>query len=149
MMGVTNRITPFPGHGMLIGPETHSLGKGAGGKDLLLRSRDDYKLWHSIIVATKQGRIWQSPEAARVYVNYGRMVADCFWCKKGMLTRPDWAFAGCIECGAFYEGDKLIFPSDPRIFEALLARPDRVNQHWDHLQTADDLIYENKEILKL
>jgi hypothetical protein len=148
-MSVTNNVTPFPGHGMLIGPETYSLGKNNHGRDILLRSADDYRLWHQLIVVTKQGKVWQSPEPVLVYVNYGKWVANCYWCKSGMLTRPDWAFAGCTECGAYYEGELLVFPTDPRIVEALLARPARDTQHWDHLQSADDLIYENKEILKL
>jgi hypothetical protein len=148
-MSVTNNVTPFPGHGMLLGPEQFSLGKTPQGRDMLLRNAEDYRLWHSIIVATKQGKIWRSPEAVKVYINFGKWVADCHWCKKGMLTRPDWAFAGCTECGAYYEGELLAFPTDPRIVEALLARPSRDTQHWDDLQTADDLIRENKEILKL
>jgi hypothetical protein len=147
-MSVTNNRTPFPGHGMLIGPETYTLGRGPGG-DHLLKDRDDYILWHRMVVAGRKGQTWKSPEPTVVLVNHGKWQAQCHWCKKFMLTRPDWNLACCSECGAYYEDAQLVFPDDPLIVEALLARPDRDTQHWDCLQSADDLIKENKEILKL
>lgn len=139
---------PFPGHGMLIGPETFSLGV-VDGRQLLLKNAGDYRLWHALVVNSRKGTTWRSTRSTLVYVNYGRWVADCCWCKKGMLTRPDWAIACCSECGAYYDKELLTFPQNPRIVEALLARPDRDTQNWDHLQTAEDLIRENKEILQL
>ena|SRR5687767_8540210 len=148
-MSVTNGRTPFPGHGMLLGPEMYTLGSDIRGNPIFLQTRDDYFLWLSMHVARRKGQAWKSTAAAKVYVNFGKWVADCHWCKKGMLTRPDWQLACCSECGAYYEGEQLIFPSDPLVIQALLARPDRDTQHWDDLQTADDLIRENKEILQL
>ena len=139
-------MNPFPGHGMLLGPEQFTLGTGPTGNPIPLRSRADYLLWHRIIVTQRQGQVWRSPEAVKVFVNFGKWVAKCYWCHEGMLTRPDWNLACCTECGAFYEDDKLIFPSDRRIVEALLARPSRANQHWDDQQTADDLLRENEEL---
>ncbi len=147
-MGVTNNRTPFPGHGMLLGPEMYSLGR-VGNKDRTLLTRDDYLLWHAMVVSSRKGSTWKSPEAVTVLINHGKWMAECFWCHKFMLTRPDWRLACCSECGAYFENEQLIFPSDPLIVEALLARPDRDTQHWDDKQTSADLIHENKEILKL
>lgn len=149
MSEFTNDRTPFPGHGMILGPEEYSLGTTPQGQQLFLRNREDYMLWLTIIVTTKKGKVWKSPEAVDAYINYGKWKAQCFWCKSYMLTRPDWNLACCTDCGAFYEDEQLRFPSDDRIVQALLVRPQRDTQHWDNKQTAEDLIFENKEILQL
>jgi len=139
---------PFPGYARLTGPET-LVYKTPLGSLFEVHSVDDYRKWHEMVVTVREGKTWASPEGVVAYVNHGRWVVDCHWCKKGVLTRPDWAFAGCAECGAYYEADKLTFPSDPRIEEILRMRPDRDSQHWDSKQTADDLLRENEEELKL
>jgi hypothetical protein len=140
--------SPFPGYPRLIGPET-LIYKKSDGTIFEVKNALDYRHWHQMVVTSKQGETWASPEGVVAYVNFGRWVVDCHWCKKGILTRPDWAFAGCAECGAYYEADKLTFPSDPRIEELLRKRPDRDSQHWDSKQTADDLLRENEEELHL
>ena len=132
--------SPFPGYRHLIGPETLIF------RAFEVHSCEDYRHWHRLVVSSKQGQTWASPEGIEVYINYGRWVADCFWCKRGVLTRPDWAFAGCAECGAYYESDKLTFPADPCVVKLLLLRPNRDNQNWDSKQTSEDLLRENKEM---
>ena len=135
----------FPGYPRLLGPET-LVYKLPSGELFEVRSAEDYRMWHLFVVTAKQGETWASPESAVAYVNFGRWLVNCHWCKKGVLTRPDWALACCAECGAYYTADKLTFPSDSRIEELLRLRPNRDNQHWDDKQTADDLLRENKEL---
>ena len=131
----------FPGYTRLIGPESLSLGEY-----LSVRTPDDYRRWHLLRVTLANAQPWTSPEKVTAYVNYGRWMVNCFWCKKGVLTRPDWGIAFCATCGAQYEQGMVIFPTDSNIERALLKRPDPDTQHWDDKQTAEDLLRENKEL---
>ena len=140
--------SPFPGYPRLTGPET-LVYKSPLGTLFEVRCVEDYRKWHEMVVTSRQGETWASPEGCIAYVNFGRWVINCYWCKKGVLTRPDWMFAGCAECGAYYEADKLTFPRDQRIEELLRKRPDRDTQHWDNKQTAEDLLRENEQELQL
>ncbi len=130
----------FPGYVRLVGPESLTIGS------LRVQSVNDYRQWQAMSVALSNAKTWQSQEKAKAYVNFGRWLIDCVWCKKGVLTRPDWGVAFCATCGARYEQGMVIFPSDPRIENALLLRPNPDTQHWDDRQTAEDLLRENKEL---
>ena len=138
-------MSGFPGYVRLQGPEQLAIGQY-----LSVRSPGDYHRWHVIVVTLRQGQPWDSQMPTVAYVNYGKWVADCYWCKKGMLTRPDWGIACCGECGARYAAGMVQFPSDAAVIERLLlVRPNRDNQHWDNKQTAADLERENREELQL
>lgn len=137
----------FPGYRILQGPETLlNLGTDLLGQVVKINTPEDYKLWQRFNVLTRGDKIW-TPDNPHVlaYINHGRWVINCVACHKGVLTRPDWNLACCSECGAIYEGT-ITFPQDPRIEQLLKLRPDRSTQSWDHLQTAEDLLRENKEL---
>ena len=135
----------FPGYTQLVGPETFWLDDKTP-----VRCARDYELWHLMLVVTNKKRVWQSGLPCTAYINHGRCVADCVWCKKGMLTRPDWGIACCAQCGAKY--DTVIFPSDEewaQVLSAIFVRPNPDTQNWDNKQTAADLLRENREELHL
>lgn len=136
---------PFPGYTRLVGPESLTLDGVTP-----VRTPDDYALWQRIHVVTKGAKVWKSEARVDAYINFGRWVADCFWCKKGMFTRPDWGCAYCAQCGARYETGYVIFPDDVlEILAAILVRPDPDTQGWDNKQTVQDLLRENREELHL
>ncbi len=136
-------MAEFPGYTRLKGAETLAIGSFA------VTSPLRYKQWHELLVMAASAKSWVTQQQVKAYVNFGRWVADCYWCKKGMLTRPDWGIAYCATCGAQYEKGSVIFPEDPEVERALLARPDPDTQHWDDKQTAADLWRENQEELHL
>ena len=133
----------FPGYKRLKGAEILAIGKFS------VTSPEFYKHWQTLLVSASNAKTWPSLEKIKAYVNYGKWVANCFWCKKGVLTRPDWGVAYCPTCGAQYEKGMVIFPADQEIERLLCLRPDPETQHWDDLQTADDLLRENREELLL
>jgi hypothetical protein len=138
---------PFPGYGHLVGPESFWLDEKTP-----VRCARDYELWHRIFVTSQRKKVWQSEAKCTAYINRGRIVADCYWCKKGMFTRPDWGIACCAQCGAKYAPGMVVFPEDVEwalILEALLVRPDPETQNWDNKQNAADLWRENREELHL
>lgn len=140
-------MSKFPGYSRIQGPETHyTLGTDGAGNVIRVQTAEDYKLWHRVIILSRNDKIW-TPDLNQliVRINHGRWVADCTACNTGMLTRPDWNLACCSVCGAIYEGT-LKFPADSRIEALIRLRPDITTQHWDHLQTAEDLLRENQEL---
>jgi hypothetical protein len=134
----------FPGYSALVGPETLNV---AG---RFVNSPRAYELWHKVLVALGKAQTWESLVPIVAYVNHGRWVALCHWCKKGILTRPDWGVAYCAQCGAKYGKGWVKFPENhEEITKALVVRPDPETQNWDNKQTVDDLIRENREELHL
>jgi hypothetical protein len=135
-------IEHFPGYPSLVGPESLSIPS----HELYVRTVDDYNMWHLLIVTAKKGKVWITHRRREAYINHGRWVIDCAWCQKGVLTRPDWGVANCIECGARYPAGTIAFPDDPSIQHLLLLRPVVETQNWDNKQTAADLLKENEEL---
>lgn len=141
----------FPGYARLIGPEQLTIDGN------VVTSAALYLLWHTSIVTGRGGKPWDTTAPpGRPYVNEGRCLVTCYWCKNGMLTREDWAVAFCGECGARYRG--IAFPSNFQDIERLLCqRPDRTTQHWGvppllpnrYEQTAEEIAQENREELGL
>lgn len=145
-------MSAFPGYARLIGPEQYTIATVGQ-----VQSPEDYRLWHTLVVTMRHGKPWDSPHPpGRVHVNEGRWVCACFWCKKGMLTRPDWAVAYCAECGARYLD--VVFPANyGEIERVLCARPQRESQNWGippempdrYEQAVEELVRENREELGL
>lgn len=140
----------FPGYDRILGPETLSAG------DRLVRTPRDYLMWQAALVIVRGGRVWAPKTPVAVYINAGRYVADCPYCRKGMLTRPDWGIACCGECGAYYRREFVIFPDDISAAAAILQRrPNRDSQNWRNphdprpFQSIADLERENREELHL
>lgn len=87
-----------------------------------------------------------------VYVNHGRWVVDCPFCRAGQFaSRSDHRFY-CAECqnaaigGVFV---KTVWPKDAaKIEEALLERPNLLNQNWVPGETVKQLHAEHKEAIK-
>lgn len=130
----------FPGYASLVGSESLSL------NDFHVQSPGDYNMWQLIVVTAKKGKVWSTKRQVVAYINHGRWIVDCAWCTRGMLTRPDWGIANCIQCGARYDQGTIAFPADENIVRALLIRPIPETQNWDEKQTAADLWRENKEL---
>lgn len=79
------------------------------------------------------------------YVNDNRWIADCPRCGAGIAVHPEWAFAGCLGCGAAFA--HVAAPAHwPEIESVLLARPPR-NRHWHVGETLDQLRAENRQHL--
>jgi ribosomal protein L37AE/L43A len=110
------------------------------------QSAADYEWWQTIVITRSKGQVWTALVEIRARINHGRWVADCHYCKKGMLTRPDWGTACCAQCGARYAAGFVKFPEDPRIEQLIKLRPDPTTQNWDDKQTARDLELENEEL---
>lgn len=140
----------FPGYTRLMGPETLALTP-----DRRVQSPRDYRLWQFVIVGSRGGTVWTTRTKVRAYINAGRWVAVCAYCRKAMFTRPDWRIACCGECGAFYGDDAVVFPLQVLLDEVvplLLKRPNRDTQNWGspHLdrpiQTPSEVARENVEV---
>lgn len=132
-------IKRFAGYRFLLGPEQLCLSPGRR-----VSSPEEYLGWHVSIVTQRGGDPWDSPEPTKARINHGRWIADCFWCKTGMLTRPEWGIAYCGECGARYHKEQVEFPEDYSLIEALLLRRvQRAQQNWDSRQTLNELAEEN------
>ena len=130
----------FTGYCFLQGPEQLLLEPGRR-----VTSREEYLAWHISAVTFRGGNVWDSPEQVKTYINHGRWVADCFWCKNGMLTRPDWRLACCSECGARYHLGRIVYPKNYKAIEKiLLRRVRRDQQNWDDRQSVGELEKENK-----
>ncbi len=134
-------IKRFVPYRFLLGPE-QLLSLSPGRR---VSSPAEYLGWHAQHVTARGGEPWDSPEPTKAYVNHGRWVADCAWCKTGMLTRPEWGVAYCGECGARYHKDHVAFPEEHEALEtALLSRLRREQQNWDDRQTVEELERENR-----
>lgn len=133
------RFAPYK---FILGPEQLSLSPGRR-----VSSPAEYAAWQMSHVTRRGGDAWDSPESIKAYVNHGRWVADCFWCKTGMLTRPAWGVAYCGECGARYGPGLVDYPSDrdqQLIERTLLRRVRREQQNWDDRQSVEELAGENQ-----
>ena len=129
----------FTGYRFLLGPEQLLFGPGQR-----VSSPEEYLAWHVSVVTRRGGDPWDSPEPTKAYVNHGRCVANCVWCKTGMLTRPDWGLACCGECGARYSPERVHFPEHyDAIEKILLVRVRRDQQNWDDRQGVAELEKEN------
>ncbi len=130
----------FPGYRFLLGPEQLLLSPGRR-----VSSPAEYLGWHVSVITGRGGDPWDSPEPTKARVNWGRWVADCFWCGTSMLTRPTWGVAYCGECGARYHKDQVGFPEDHEAIEKiLLRRVRRDQQNWDNRQSTAELAQENR-----
>ena len=130
----------FAGYRFLLGPEQLLLSPGRR-----VSSPAEYLGWHVSIIVNRGGNPWDSPEGVEARVNWGRWVADCFWCGTAMLTRPEWNVAFCGECGARYREDQVKFPADHKAIEKiLLRRVQRRQQNWDKRQSVGELEQENQ-----
>lgn len=135
----------FPGYSHLKGPETLWLDA-----ETPVSTPTHYRMWQGVLVKLSGASVWLSEGGTEAFVNQGRWLAICRWCKKGMLTRPDWGIACCAQCGAWYPEGLVKFPENVgEITAALLVRPDPDSQNWDNKQTVEDLLRENREDLKL
>ena len=131
----------FAPYRFILGPEQLSASAGRP-----VSTPEDYLGWHTTIVTSRGGTPWDSPEPTRARVNHGRWLADCFWCKGGILTRPEWGVAYCGECGARYRKGQVVFPTNhAAISRALSRRVRRDQQNWDDRQTVEDLEAENRK----
>ena len=129
----------FTGYRFLLGPEQLLFEPGRR-----VSSPAEYLGWHTSVVTGRGGEPWDSLEGADARVNWGRWIADCFWCGTAMLTRPDWRIACCGECGARYAGEMLLFPDEAEeIVRLLCSRIRRDQQNWDGGQSVDELAREN------
>lgn len=81
------------------------------------------------------------------YVNHGRVVADCPFCRSAQIVDPDDPRFYCYDCGnAAVEGLYLPvgFPEDlGEIERALGARPSPANRNWLPGETVERLRAEN------
>jgi hypothetical protein len=128
-------IENFKGYKFLLGAEQLRL-------DDLKRvdSPEDYRLWQLWIVTSRGAEPWDSEASVEAYVNHGRWVANCYWCRTGMYTRPDWGVAFCAECGARYGWEKVLFPKEyEEIAHLLCRRVRREQQNWDRTQDIESL----------
>lgn len=79
--------------------------------------------------------------AAVVYVNWGRILTDCF-CGDAPVVDPDWQLACCLGCGRIYR--TFVIPSDFADIEtALMARPDAPTRNWQPSETLQQVLDEN------
>ena len=133
-------IKNFHGYRFLLGPEQLLLSRG-----VQVSTPEEYRAWHAGHVTSRDADPWDSPEAVVAYVNHGRWVADCRWCKTGMLTRADWGVAYCGECGERYNPGSVNYPEDFKAAERiLLARVRRDQQNWNSTQSLAALAAENR-----
>lgn len=130
----------FGGYQFLLGPEQLSFYAGRQ-----VASQLEYLAWQVSMVTKRGGEPWDSSESIRARVNHGRWIADCFWCRTAILTRPEWGVAYCGECGARYHLDQVEFPKQYKAIEKiLLRRVRRDQQNWEYPQTVGDLASENE-----
>lgn len=130
-------------HERIIGPEQLQYVPGHPGRRV--STPDEYLGWHSAVVLAREGVPWDTDRKVTARVNHGKWIADCAWCKAGMLTRPEWGVAYCVECGARYGKALVIFPKFPKDVEApLLERVMRRQQNWDNRQGPAELKEENE-----
>ncbi|MCP4299433.1 MAG: hypothetical protein GY783_02505 [Gammaproteobacteria bacterium] len=133
-------MRPFTGYRSLLGPEQLLLNPGRR-----VSTAAEYLAWQKFHVTLRGGAPWDSPERAMARVNHGRWIADCLWCRSGMLTRPEMGVAYCAECGALYHKTQVEYPRESDAIERiLLRRVRREQQNWDWRQTVEALEQENQ-----
>ena len=112
------------------------------------------------VAASVPAQFWQSPvppnfasatspePPLKVYVNYGRWIAECPDCHGAQLACHEDPRFMCNECGNVAAGNlwrALEWPADrPGIEAVLTARPER-NQNWLPGETVEDLIAETRD----
>lgn len=64
------------------------------------------------------------------YVNYGRWVADCYFCFAGIALDPEWDQTFCLGCYRSYVSILWPAPADREAIEAALVVRWLRNQHW-------------------
>lgn len=133
-------MTQFRPYDFILGPEQLAYYPGRRVSIAL-----EYLSWQVSMVTQRGGNPWDSPEPTIARINHGRWIADCIWCKSGILTRPEWGVAYCGECGARYHIKQVEFPKNYKAIEKiLLRRVRRDQQNWAQPQTIADLQKENK-----
>jgi len=111
----------------LIGPESLAPAETR----VPLATASEYRRWQMRSIRQRGGVVFESDKPVEAFVNHGRWMVHCAWCANAPLTRPDWGLACCMECGAFYPADKVIFPEQTEEITTILCkRARRDQQNW-------------------